>query len=90
MNLLRSISDFSQVMKFVLRAHISLLIDILNLERVVIGSIFQRSESLLRPAMELVLQEETLPLSLARCKIVTAELGDSIGDIAALSVSLLD
>ncbi len=69
---------------------ISILIDILNLERVVIGSIFQRSESLLRPAMELVLQEETLPLSLARCKIVTAELGDSIGDIAALSVSLLD
>lgn len=69
---------------------ISILIDILNLDRVVIGSVFQRSESLLRPAMETVLKEETLPLSLSRCEIVPAELGDSIGDIAALSVALLD
>ena len=68
---------------------LAVLIDILNLERIVIGSIFQRSESLLRPAMESVLKEETLPLSLAQCKIVPSELGDSIGDIAALSVALL-
>ena len=68
---------------------LSMLIDILNLERIVIGSIFQRSESLLRPAMEEVLKRETLPLSLARCEIVPASLGDSIGDIAALSVALL-
>ena len=39
--------------------------------------------------MESVLKEEVLPLSLAQCEIVPAELGDSIGDIAALSVSLL-
>lgn len=66
---------------------LSILIDILNLERIVIGSVFQRSEDLLRPAMEKVLQEEALPLSLARCKVVPAELGENIGDIAALSVA---
>ena len=37
---------------------LSILIDILNLERIVIGSVFQRSESLLRPAMEEVLRKE--------------------------------
>ena len=68
---------------------LSILIDILNLDRIVIGSIFQRSENLLRPAMESVLKAETLPLSLSQCEIVPAELGDSIGDIAALSVALL-
>lgn len=69
---------------------LAVLIDILNLERIVIGSVFQRSESLLRPSMEAVLEEEALPLNLKCCEIVPAELGDSIGDIAALSVSLLD
>ena len=68
---------------------LSILIDILNLDRIVIGSIFQRSENLLRPAMESVLKAETLPLSLSQCEIVPAELGDGIGDIAALSVALL-
>ena len=68
---------------------LAILIDILNLERIVIGSIFQRSENLLRPAMESVLKEETLPQSLSQCRIVPSELGDSIGDIAALSVALL-
>ena len=68
---------------------LAILIDVLNLERIVIGSVFQRSENLLRPAMEAVLKEEALPLSLAQCEIVPAQLGDSIGDIAALSVALL-
>lgn len=66
---------------------LSILIDLLNLERIVIGSVFQRSENLLRPEMERVLKEEALPLSLSACQIVPAALGDSIGDIAALSVA---
>ncbi len=68
---------------------LAVLIDLLNLERIVIGSVFQRSEALLRPAMEEVLQAEALPMSLARCSIVPAELRDDIGDIAALSVAAL-
>ena len=69
---------------------LAILIDLLNLERIVIGSVFQRSESLLRPAMEQVLREEALPINLAQCRIVPAQLGESIGDIAALSVAALN
>lgn len=67
---------------------LALLIDCLNPERVVIGSIFQRAEALLRPAMERVLREECLPQTLAAVEICPAQLGDSIGDLAALSVAV--
>lgn len=67
---------------------LSILIDILNPEKIVIGSIFQRSESLLRPYMEEVLREECLSLSLKVCEILPAELGESLGDLAALSVAV--
>ena len=68
---------------------LSILIDLLNLEKIVIGSIFQRSENLLRPAMEKVIAEETLTQSRNICQILPAELKENIGDIAALSVALL-
>lgn len=68
---------------------LAVLIDLLNPERIVIGSIFERCESLLRPEMEKVLQQEALFRSLRTCSIVPAQLGDSIGDIAALSVATL-
>ncbi len=63
---------------------LAILIDILNPELIVIGSIFRRSEALLREAMEKSLREECLPGSLAVCRIVASELGDRIGDYAAL------
>ncbi len=66
---------------------ISMLIDILNPERVVIGSIYERSGELLRDKMQAVIESEALPLSAAVCKVVPAELGDSIGDYAALAVA---
>jgi len=65
---------------------LSILIDILNPERIVIGSIFARSGHLLLPAMESALREEAIPSSRAMCQIVAAELGESLGDVAALSV----
>ena len=72
-----------------LGAGLAILIDLLNLERIVIGSIFLRCEELLRPTMEEVLKQEALPQSLARCKIIPAGLGEAIGDMAALSAALL-
>lgn len=66
---------------------LSVLIDILNPERIVIGSIFARSEGLLRPAMEEVIAREALPQSSAVCKVVPAELGEAIGDIASLAIA---
>jgi len=65
----------------------AILIDLLNPERIVIGSIFQRSEALLRTEMEAVIARECLPHTAAACQIVPAELGDRIGDIAALSIA---
>ncbi len=67
---------------------LSVIIDILNPERIVIGSIFQRSESLLREHMEMYLKEESLALSRNVCSIVPAELKENLGDIAALSVAM--
>ena len=63
---------------------LAILVDLLNPERIVIGSVFARSERLLREAMEKRLAAECLPISLRSCQIVPAALGDRIGDYAAL------
>ncbi len=67
---------------------LALLIDILNPERIVIGGIFPRCHSLLRPAMERVLVEEALSPSLTACAILPAELGETIGSHGAIAVAL--
>lgn len=69
---------------------LSVLVDILNPERIVIGSIFARCENLLRPHAEKVMRRECLGLSLDVCKLVPAELGEAIGDYAALAVAVTD
>jgi glucokinase len=66
---------------------LAILIDILNPERIVIGSIFARAEDLLRPPMERTLAEEAIGISLDTCKILPAALGDEIGDFAALAIA---
>lgn len=66
---------------------LALAVDLLNLECIVIGSIFAKDEALIRPTMERVMQEECLPEALRVCSIRAAGLGDGIGDIAALTVA---
>lgn len=66
---------------------LSIVIDILNPELIVIGSIYARNEDLLKPLMEEVLSKEALPLANKVCRVVPAALGESIGDYAALSVA---
>ena len=68
---------------------ISILIDILNPELIVIGSVFQRSEILLRASMEEMIKNESLSYSRKVCRIVPAELTENIGDYAALSVATM-
>ena len=70
-----------------LGAGVSMLIDLFDPERIVIGSVFQRAEGLLRPHMERVIGREALGISAEDCRIVAAKLGDEIGDYAALSVA---
>lgn len=66
---------------------ISILIDILNPERIVIGSIYERSGNLLAETMNEVIVKEALALSAKQCTVVPAMLGDEIGDYAALGVA---
>lgn len=66
---------------------ISILVDILNPQKIVIGSIFLRQEKLLREPMEKALRQEALSYNANVCRIVPAGLGESLGDYAALSVA---
>ena len=66
----------------------ALLIDLLNPERIVVGSIFARAERHFRETMQRVIDAEALELSRSVCQVVPAQLGDTIGDHAALSVGI--
>jgi glucokinase len=66
---------------------LAVAIDLLNLDRIVIGSIFAWNEDLLRPAMERALREECLGGALQACTVRAAELGDRLGNVAALTVA---
>lgn len=66
---------------------LSILIDILNLDTIVIGSIYTRSRELIEPSMKRVIDREALERSAAVCKILPAKLQENIGDIAALCVA---
>ncbi|MCM3717785.1 ROK family protein [Fictibacillus phosphorivorans] len=69
---------------------LAMLVDLLNPERIVIGSIYGRQQSLLEPMVIETLKKEALPQSLAVCDIVTAGLGEQVGDYASLSVALYE
>jgi glucokinase len=68
---------------------LAILIDILNPERIVIGSIFARNEEVFKPIIEKILSREAIPEAKAVCEIVPASLGEKIGDYAALCVALV-
>jgi len=73
---------------FYLGRGLAILIDILNPEIIVIGSIFSRSKNLLWPYAEKVIQKECLSHTKKVCKVVASELGEKIGDYAALAVAV--
>lgn len=67
---------------------LAILIDVLNPECIVIGSIYTRNENLLRARVEAILEKEAIPASMKVCEIRPAHLGEQIGDYAALCVAL--
>lgn len=67
---------------------LSILIDLLNPEKIVLGSIYARCKDLLYPTMYEILQRESLASALSVCEIVPAKLGEEIGDYAALAVAM--
>lgn len=66
---------------------LSIVMDILNPERIVIGSIFARAGELLWPGANEVIENETLVQTRSVCRVVPSELSESVGDIAALTVA---
>lgn len=79
--------EIFQVSAHYLGMGLSILIDILNPEVIVIGSIYTRSKTLFQKNMLEVIENEALPQSRKVCQILRSELGDEIGDYAALSVA---
>ena len=70
-----------------LGAGLSILIDVLNPEVIVIGSVFLRAENLLRETMQRVIEREALPHAYSVCRVLPAALGEQLGDYAALSLA---
>ncbi|GIM44716.1 N-acylmannosamine kinase [Collibacillus ludicampi] len=66
---------------------LSILIDILNPQKIVLGSIYVRQEEILAPIVTKVVESEALFYSRKVCQIVPARLGERLGDYAALSVA---
>jgi glucokinase len=67
---------------------LAILVDLLNPERIVIGGLAMRlGHMLLEPARR-VIRREALTISAENCQVVSAGLGERIGDVAALSVAL--
>ena len=68
---------------------VSVLIDILNPDMIVIGGIYPRCEDLIRDEMMKAIKKEALSNSAEACRVVPAYFKDDIGDVAALSVAAL-
>ena len=67
---------------------IAIIVDLINPEVIVIGSIYARQEHILRERMLATLRDETIPQAMNACRVVPSQLGESIGDWGTLSVAL--
>lgn len=69
---------------------LAVLIDVLNPQCIVIGSIYARNEELFKPHVDRIFKKEAIPSALEVCQTKPAVLGDSIGDYAALCVAVYE
>lgn len=66
---------------------LSILMDILNPDCVILGSIFVRSYNEIWPHAQAVIERETLPAVLATCRVLPSQLSECVGDVAALTAA---
>ncbi len=66
---------------------LSILIDLFNPEKIVIGGVFMRSGHLILPEAERVIKKEALPHAYEKSEIVPAKLSENIGDVSALVIA---
>lgn len=69
---------------------LSMLIDILNPEVIVAGSIYARTHEFMEPSMWEEIRREALASSAAVCRIVPAQLGERIGDYGAVMAAVYE
>jgi glucokinase len=81
--------DIYKTCGFYLGKGLSLLIDVLNPEIIIVGSIYGRAKELLEPYMKEVIAMESLSDSARACRIVPADLKENLGDMAALSLAVM-
>lgn len=67
---------------------LSTIIDILNPQIIILGSIYGRAKDLIDPHMLKVLERESISYSVKACRIVPAALSENIGDMAALVLGI--
>ncbi|OFY65817.1 MAG: sugar kinase [Bacteroidetes bacterium RBG_13_43_22] len=68
---------------------LSILIDILNPQIIVIGSIYARCRQFIEPACMEIIEQEALEPARSVCRVVPAALGEQVGDYASLSVAII-
>lgn len=66
---------------------LAMVIDLLNPECIVIGSIFTRCYEMIWPYTEQVIRKEALLMARNSCQVVKSQLSESVGDMAALIVA---
>jgi glucokinase len=66
---------------------LSILIDVLNPELIILGSIYGRAKELIAPFMYEMIVQEAIPESRKACQIVSPALAENIGDMAALCLA---
>ena len=67
---------------------ISILIDIFNPEVIIAGGVFMRNYDLFMSVITSIVQNESLTDAYKVCKILPAEIGENIGDYAALAIAI--
>ncbi|MEK6570763.1 MAG: ROK family protein [Bacteroidota bacterium] len=67
---------------------LAILMDILNPELIILGSLgFRLGDLLIEPALK-EMEREATPRAFAACEVVPAALGESIGDLASLAAAI--
>jgi len=67
---------------------LSILIDTLNPEIIILGGIYVRCQEYIEPAARNYIERETLIQTREKCLILPAKLGEEIGDYASLAVAI--
>jgi len=73
---------------FYLGRSFAMIADLLNPERIILGGLGMRIGDAFLPKAEEIFQLEALPQARQTCKIVPAQLGEHIGDVASLCAAL--